>query len=161
MTTLSARVWKANRSFGRALVFWLWLSSFVFGFAASDCFHSATCPEQALLKWAGHASHTGVQGGTFHVVGADIECSACALASVALAIVILSAQVLILLCIALLSRPLPRLNPKFLPALPIARGPPVLAEFDSNQGRGAMSLVLSSRREPGKRADGIRPSAFI
>lgn len=129
MTTLSARVWRANRSFGRALVFWLWLWSFVFSFAASDCFHSATCPEQALLKWAGHSGHAcaSVYSGTFHLAGADIECASCALVSVALAIVAVSAQVLVLLCFALLARPLTRLNPGFLPALPIARGPPVLA----------------------------------
>ena len=87
-------------------------------------FHSATCPEQALLKWVGHSGHDSLQGKTFFVVGADRECSACGLASLTLALVTASMQVLLLVEWVVLENHFTRVRPSFAHALSIARGPP-------------------------------------
>ena len=53
-----ARHPKDGRAFWRALVFWAWLTSFIFGFAASDWFHAPNCPEQLALRAAHHHGAT-------------------------------------------------------------------------------------------------------
>ena len=70
---ISARHWRARRNFGLALIFWVWLASFVFGFAASDAFHTPQCSEQLALR----AAHDG--GPTFsssasHAFSLDTDC---------------------------------------------------------------------------------------
>jgi len=111
----------------RSLALGLWLFSFVFSFAFSDCFHSATCPEHALLKWAAHAGQASVRSGTSHAAQADVDCLACALGCVALALVTVSALVLIFVRFTLSKQPVPFVRATFLPSLPIARGPPCRA----------------------------------
>lgn len=93
---------------------------------ASDCFHSATCPEQALLKWAGHPVNVFIHSAHSHAAGADVDCCSCALAAVALVLVTIGAQILRLLHFSLADEDSIRAKLSFSPSLAIARGPPVL-----------------------------------
>lgn len=124
----AARHPNANRSSWRSLVLWLWVGCFVFSFAARDCFHPPTCPEQALLKWAAHtgSSQTVLGASSVHSAGDAAECAACAVAGVVLALVTASAALVLWLRFALLEVRESHLRPRFSPALSIARGPPGL-----------------------------------
>lgn len=126
MTILSARQWSATRSPWGALVFWLWLGSFVFGLAANDGFHAATCPEQVLFKWAARAGHNAVsvQHDMSHSDAADVDCAACALAGVALWLMAVGVPLVVQLRFAPLEKRLIHAKPTFSPALSIARAPP-------------------------------------
>ena len=88
---MSARCWRERRTFWPALVFWLWLSSFVFGFAASDALHSPNCPEQLALRAASHSHMTheasALQMSALHV---DASCPMCLLQGGAQGILLLA-----------------------------------------------------------------------
>ncbi len=93
---MSAREWRSGRAFWCALVFWVWLASFVFGFAASDLLHTANCPEQLALRaahnreMAPNATHSAApdaaheaaatsQLSVWHAFHVDASCPTCLL----------------------------------------------------------------------------------
>lgn len=124
MTLLSARHWTATKSSWRALVFCLWLVSFVSAFALGDCLHTATCPDQGALKWATHSTHTFAHSSA-HIVTADIECAASALQNVDWAFFAVIGTTVVFLTFTLFQGRFLFTLSKFVPILPIARGPPL------------------------------------
>ena len=76
---ISARHWRERRNFGLALIFWVWLASFVFGFAASDAFHTASCPEQLALRAARDGGPTIAPASAAHAFALDLDCPTCLL----------------------------------------------------------------------------------
>ena len=79
---MSARHWRDYRVFWRTFIFWAWLASFVFGFAASDLFHAANCPEQLALCASTHnfARASVVQlPSALHALPLDADCLSCLL----------------------------------------------------------------------------------
>lgn len=75
---MSARHWKDRRPFWQALIFWVWLASFVFGFAASDLFHAANCPDQWALRASSHGASVA-QLSHAHASQLDVSCPTCLL----------------------------------------------------------------------------------
>ena len=76
---MSARRWRNSRVFWRTFIFWAWLSSFVFGFAASDLLHAANCPEQATLRASTHGADSSAHVSAPHFFHLDAHCLSCLL----------------------------------------------------------------------------------
>ena len=81
MNMMSARHWRARRSFWRAFVFWAWLASFIFGFAASDLLHAPDCPEELALRTASKAASgsTAMRVSASRALHVDGLCPTCLL----------------------------------------------------------------------------------
>ena len=121
---MSARHWKERRNFWQTLIFWAWLSSFLFGFAGSDLFHTANCPDQLELRASNHIS-TIAHFPASHAFQFDVDCSSSLLQLSAHGIVVL-ALVLSVAFVAVLTFTRPRSSHAVARALIIgARGPPV------------------------------------
>ena len=123
---MSAHRWNANRISWRALVFWVWLASFVFGFAASDLFHPANCPEQMALRASGH--DTGApraQASHSHALQLDTLCPTCLLQLDAQGILALTLVLLAPLFIALIGLSAHSSHVAARTLITSARGPPV------------------------------------
>ena len=120
---ISARHWRERRAFWHALVFWAWLASFVFGFAASDLFHTATCPDQLALHSA--AQPTGSQFSAPHALSVDVECASSLLQLIGQSVLVATALwVLPLMAMLVAARLLP-IHALSRALVCVARGPPV------------------------------------
>ena len=126
---ISARHWRERRAFWQTFVFWAWLASFIFGFAASDVFHGPNCPEQLALR-AAH-NHDVAQDATFsqlsvlHAASGDAICPTCLLQLGALGVLVLALALSVpFVGAAIFARPRP--SHSIAHALIYgARGPPV------------------------------------
>ena len=80
---MSARHWRECRSFWRAFVFWAWLASFIFGFAASDLLHAPDCPEELALlaasKVKAASGPTAMRVSASRALRVDAGCATCLL----------------------------------------------------------------------------------
>ena len=122
---ISARHWRERRTFLAALVFWGWLASFIFGFVASDAFHSARCPEQWALASVHNGGPVAAQLSALPAVHLDLNCPSCLLQLSAQGILAVAS-----ICIAplLASLALPALRPasvKVCARKTQSRGPPL------------------------------------
>ena len=70
---ISARHWRERPAAWVSLIFWLWLASFVFGFAGGDLFHTAQCPDEIALRSAHDGGPTISQSLT-HIFSLDADC---------------------------------------------------------------------------------------
>lgn len=126
---MSAGHWKERRAFWHALVFWVWLTSFVFGFAASDILHSARCPERLALQNAGHSSSAHFSTSHFstsHAIDVDIECATCALQLAGLGILAQLSTFAAPLFLTVALAALASLYASLCALVSCARGPPAL-----------------------------------
>ena len=89
---MSARHWRECRSFWRAFVFWAWLASFIFGFAASDLLHAPDCPEELALRAASRSDAasgpTAMRVSASRALHVDAGCATCLLQMGALGVVL-------------------------------------------------------------------------
>ena len=122
---ISARLWRERRTFWSALLFWSWLATFIFGFAGSDAFHNAHCPEQWALVNAHNANPVAAQLTALPAVHLDFNCPSCLLQLDAQGVL---AIIALLVAPALLVLIFAGLRPVYLNARAPwfgARGPPV------------------------------------
>ena len=125
---MSTRFWRDRRVFWHALVFWAWLASFIFGFAASDLLHAPNCPEQLALHAAHH--HGGPSDSHFlsspssHTLQTEVICLSCLLQLDGQGIIV-TAQILAAALVILILHARPILvHPIARSLIYSARGPP-------------------------------------
>ena len=70
---ISARHWRTRPAKWVSLIFWLWLTSFVFGFAGGDLFHTAQCPDETALRSA-HDGGPTLSQSLAHILSLDADC---------------------------------------------------------------------------------------
>lgn len=126
---MSARLWRDRRVFWHALIFWAWLASFAFGFAARDLFHAPNCPEQLALRAAHHRSASGASKfsapSESHALQIELVCLSCLLQLDGQGIIV-TAQILAALLVILTLHARPILVRSIArPLIYSARGPPL------------------------------------
>lgn len=95
---LSARDWKLRFVPWHALVFWVWMASFVFSFAANDAFHAPDCPDQMALQCARANPNAPVtpalwQNSDLAASSHHLDCAACAFQSAFAAVLLVIALI--------------------------------------------------------------------
>ena len=70
---ISVRHWRMRPAKWVSLIFWLWLTSFVFGFAGGDLFHTAQCPDETALR-AARDGGPRLSQSLAHIFSLDADC---------------------------------------------------------------------------------------
>ena len=125
---MSACRWRERRALWHALVFWCWLASFVFGFAASDLFHTANCPEELALRASARpvdSASARAQLAPAHPLQLDASCPTCLLQLSAQGVLGAALTLAVPFAAALLLRRLRAAHAVFRPLPGGARGPPL------------------------------------